>query len=161
MKISFATIALVLPLAALACDKSGAEAQQKADKAQAQANQEITNATIESDKKIDKAQATADKKIAEADRDFAKTRDDFRHTATTNLADMDKKLADLDAKAKKATGKKKMDIEAGLPTLRTQRDAYAADLKNLDTATAATWDATRARVEKEWSDLKNAADKLD
>lgn len=153
-------IALAIPVLA-ACDKSGQDQQQKADKAQATANHEITNAQVEANEKATNAQATADKKIAEAEKDFSKTREDYRHDMQSNLDNIDKKIADLEVKAKKATGKKRADLDASIPVLKSQRDAFSVDMKTIETANATSWDATKARIDKQWTDLKKAADKVD
>lgn len=157
----FIAITLFGSLAVLACDKSATDAQNKADRAQAEANKDINQANSEATTKITNAQVEADKKIAEARGDFAKTREDFRHDVQTNIDDLDHKLEKLDAKAKKATGKTKADLDAQLPALHARRDAFVSDVKSIETSTAATWDATKARIEKEWSDLKASADKVD
>src|SRR5580692_11426380 len=100
-------VSIPLIAAAIACDKSGAEAQDTANKAQAQANTEITN-----------AQVTADKKVAEVRANLAKTVEDYRHTTQLNLDSLDKKLADLDARAKTATGTTAADLNAKSTSLR-------------------------------------------
>ena len=141
-------VSIPLIAAAIACDKSGADAQDNANKAQAQANTEITN-----------AQVTADKKIAEVRTDFAKTVEDYRHTTQVNLDTLDKKLAELDARARTATGTTAGDRKANSTSLRAQRDAFASDFRNLDSVSAANWDATKARLDMEWTDLSNAVDK--
>ena len=154
---TFATLATVLVLAA--CEKSGKDTQEKVDNAQAQAQTEITNAQIQANDKTNAAQAKADQKIAEAQSDFEKTREDFRHTMQSNLDSLDKQLADLGAQTLTATGTKKVDLTNKASSLRVQRETFAADVKSLDSATAATWDATKARVEKEWSSIKSTTDK--
>lgn len=148
-------------LAAFACDRNASDAQYKADKAQSEANREVNQANNEATTKITNAQVEADKKIAEARGDFAASRESFRHDVQTNIDELDKKLEKLEAKAKKSTGKAKADLDANLPALRARRDAFVADFKSIETSTATTWDATKARLEKEWSDLKAAADKVD
>jgi F0F1-type ATP synthase membrane subunit b/b' len=141
-------VAIPLIAAATACDKSGADAQEAANKAQAQANTEITN-----------AQVTADKKVADVRAEFAKTVEDYRHTTQANLDSIDKQLADIDAKAATATGAAAGDIKAKSTTLRAQRDAFASDFRSLGSVNATSWDATKARLDMEYSDLKNAVDK--
>ena len=151
MNRSIATLAtiVVLGVAASACEKSGKETQQEVDNAQATAQTEITNAKIK-----------AEEKTNEAERDFDKTRDEYRHDMQSNLASLDKKIADLDAKVAKNTGNKKVELANKVGTLRTERTSFAEDVKSLDTATAATWDATKARLDKEWSDIKSTSDKI-
>ena len=146
--ITLATV-FVLGVGASACEKSGKETQEKVDNAQATAQTEITNAKLK-----------ADEKTNEAERDFEKTRDDYRHDMQSNLASLDKKISDLDVKAVKATGDKKIDLNNRASALRNQRSTFAEDVRSIDTATAATWDATKARLDKEWSDIKSTTDKI-
>lgn len=153
-------LTIVLALGASACEKSGKETQKEIDNAQAQAQTEITSAQVQANDKTNAAQAKANEKVAEAERDFDKTREDYRHTMQSNLDSLDKKLIDLDAKARTATGSKKVELTNKSTTLRAQRDTFAADVKSIETATVATWDATKARLDKEWSDIKSTRDKI-
>ena len=159
------SLALSLAVAALplvvACDKSGAEAQAEANKAQENANAQMAKANDQVTTTSGQAQANADMKIAAAKADFAMTREDYRHEIQSKLDTLNKELDDLDAKAMKATGTVKADLHAKVPALRAQRDAFVADFQALGNATASTWDATRARIDKEWTDLKTAVDKAD
>ncbi len=140
------------------CNKA-ADDQQKATNAQVEANQKIVEANQEADQKANKAQAEADQKIAAAQADFLKMRESYRHDTTANLVDLDKKIADLEAKSKTATGKKKADLDAQLTQIRTQREAFANDWKQIETASATTWDSTKSRLDKEWTDLKSMVDR--
>jgi hypothetical protein len=153
--------AALAPLAALACDKSGTEAQQKADKAVAEANKESAQAQNESTTRITNAQVEADKKVAEAERSFASTRENYRHDVQTKIDDIDKKIVDLDAKAKTATGKKKAELDANLPTIHARRDAFVRNFQGISADTALTWDATKSRLDKDWKDLHDLVDKVD
>jgi hypothetical protein len=149
MKATFSILATVFVLGAAACEKSGKETQEQVDNAQATGQTEITNAQIK-----------ANEKIAAAESDFAKTREDYRHTMRSNLELLDKKLVDLDAKTMKATGTKKVELANKESSLRAQRDAFASDLRSIETASAATWDATKARIDKEWSSFDSMSMKL-
>jgi hypothetical protein len=157
---SMTALAAVLVLGAGACDKSAKDTQETADKAQAQANTEITNAQVQANDKSNSAQATADKKIAAAQRDFDTTREDYRHDVQTKLDALDQKLTDLDAKAKTAPAKTKADLDAKVSSLHVQRDAFGADFRSLASVSLASWDSTKVRLDKEWSELKSAADKI-
>jgi hypothetical protein len=141
-----------------ACNKA-ADEQEKASNAQITANEKIVEANQEANKKANEAQADADKKIAEAQASFLKLREDYRHDTTEKLVDLDRKIAELEAKAKTSTGKKKADLDVQLAQIRSQRDAFANDWKTIETASAATWDATKARLDKEWTDLKSMVDR--
>ena len=138
-----------------ACDKPGATELQREERAKEQAADSINR----SDQTAQNAQSAAQRDIASARAEFDKAREDYRHDRQVKLADLDKKLAQLDAKATAATGKAKTDIYDRLATLRAQRDAFVADMQTLDSATAATWDATKDRVDHEWDALKDAVDK--
>ena len=141
------------------CEKSAADAQDTTNKARAEANQTAANAKTEADTKAKNAQAEADKKIAEVQGDFAKTREDYRHSVQSKLDALDKKIAVLEADAKKATGKTKTDLDARLVPLRAQRTAFGTEFKALDSTTVATWDATKTRLDKAWNELEAAVEK--
>jgi len=149
--------ALVLSLGS-GCNKA-ADEQEKASNAQAKANEKIIEANQEADKKANEAQADADKKIAEAQANFLKLREDYRHETTEKLVDLDRKIADLEAKSKTSTGKKKAELAAQLEQIRTQREAFTNDWKTIETASATTWDSTKSRLDKEWRDLKALVDR--
>ena len=91
--------------------------------------------------------------------DFEKAREDYRHQKQSDLALLDKSVADLQAKEGAAAGKAKTDLQGILSSLKAQRDALVGDLRALDSASASTWDSTKARLDKEWADLKAASDK--
>lgn len=140
------------------CDDAAQQQQNKAVAAQTEANSKIATATKEADDKVVKAQVEADKKIADAQASFLKLREDFRHDITTGLVDFDRKVVELEGKAAQAKGKTKAELDAKLTQIRASRAAFAADYKNLETESAASWDATKARLDKEWRDLKTMAD---
>ncbi len=155
MRVTFA--AAVLSLSIVACDKP-TDPQQQADIAQATANEKVAAAKKEADLKITAAQTEADRRTADLQASFAKTVEDYRHKTQTDLTDLDRKIDDLDAEAKTATGKAKNDLHAKLPPIKAKRAAFAADFKSLDSAAAVTWDSTKARLDGEWNDLKTLVD---
>jgi hypothetical protein len=155
--VSLACLSLAVAPALVACDKSGADAQAQANEAQNKANTEITGAQVEANKKIDQAQAEADQKIAAARGDFSKTREDYRHDMQANLDAIDKRIADLDAKALAASN---ASLRSALVSIKAQRDAFANDFAGVTRTTALTFDDTRNRLDKEWADLKAAVDKV-
>jgi hypothetical protein len=140
------------------CDRA-ADDQQKANNAQAEANKKIGEAKTEAANKSNSAQAEADKKIAAAEADFGKLREDYRHKVQTDLIDLDHKIEQLEAKSKTATGKAKADLDANLAQIRSRRMTFQTSSKSLETATATGWSDTKARIDKEFSDLKTFVDK--
>jgi vacuolar-type H+-ATPase subunit H len=151
------TWALVVSASLLACDKPGATEQQREQRA----NEQVTQAANEANQQTQSAQAAADKDIAAARTDFEKSREDYRHARTKDLSDVDEKIANLESKATTATGKTKARLDANPPPLRAQREAFVRDIQTLDRATAATWDETKANVDREWDALKAAVDKAE
>jgi hypothetical protein len=159
MNRSILTLVVVAFLGSAACGKSATEAQDAVNNAQAKANTEITNAQVTLDEKARTAQAEADKKIAQVQVEFAKAREDYRHTMRSNLDSLDGRLDRLDTKLKATTGAAATDLAETTTGLRFQRDAFVNDLKKLDLATASTWDATTTHLDKEWTDIDGAVDK--
>ena len=151
--------ALMLTLGA-GCDKA-ADDQAKANSAQAEANKTAAQANQESTTKTTSAQVEADKKIASAQQDFAKKREDYRHSLTTDLVDIDKKIDIATAKDKTLTGKKKSDMDANLATVRSQRAAFDQDVSAIDSATALQFDGLKDKTDKDLSNLKSVVDKVD
>jgi hypothetical protein len=154
--VSLACLSLAVP-ALVACDKSGTDAQAQANEAQNKANAEITGAQVEANNKMNQAQAEADQKVAAARSDFSKAREDYRHDMQANLDMIDKRIADLDAKALSAGS---ASLQSALVSIKAQRNAFANDFGAVTRATAPTFDDAKNRLDKEWADLKAAVDKV-
>ena len=136
-----------------ACD-TARQQQEKANEAQVEANQKIADATQKASEQINEAQADADKKKAGAQATFDKLREDYRHEVNTKLTELDKKIADLDAKAKTEAPKKKADLDAKLADIHASREAFVNEYRTVETASASTWDDVKKRVDKSWSELE-------
>ncbi len=132
---------------AAGCDKA-ADDQHKADVAEIEANEKIAVITRE-----------ADQKVAAANASFMKLREDYRHTTTQNLVDLDRDVDGLVAKAQQASGQAKADLDARIQRIHADRRAFGKDYQSLDAATGAAWDDAKARLDKEWQSLKALVDK--
>jgi len=152
--------AVLIAIGAFGCNKA-ADEQKKADEARNEADKKVGEASNDAAEKINAANAEADKKVAEAQANFLKLREDYRHKITEDLVSVDKDIADLEAKAKTATGKTKAQIEAALPNIRSQRESVSSEYKSLEFSSAVSWDNAKARVDKAYDDLKKAIDKAD
>jgi hypothetical protein len=152
-------MALSLALAA-GCNKA-ADEQKKADEARAEADNKVIEANREASEKVNAARAEEDKKVAQAQADFLKIREDYRHKVTEDLTGVDKEIAELEAKAKTATGKAKATLDSNLPNVRTLRENVSNEYRSLELASAITWDDAKARVDKSVDELKKAVDKAD
>jgi len=158
--VSISLGAVLIAIGALGCNKA-ADEQRKADEARSEADKKVGEASNDAAEKINAARADADKKVAEAQANFLKLREDYRHKITEDLVSVDKDIANLEAKAKTATGKTKAQIEAGLPDIRAQRENLSSEYRSLEFSSAVSWDNAKARVDKAYDDLKKAIDKAD
>ncbi len=149
---------VVLVTLALACNNASDE-QKKMNTARTEADDKIGTAVKEADQKVLRAQEEEDKKVAEAQAGFMKLREDYRHATTINLVELDRSVSDLEAKAKKTMGKARTDLDASIREIHVDRGAFESDYKSLETATAATWDDAKVRLDKEWTHLKTLVDK--
>ena len=146
------SLAVVLGVSAAGCDKPGVTEQQK----ESQANEQAANATNQAMQQVDNAQAAAERNIASARTDFEKTREAYLHTRRVDLADLDEKIANLDANARVAKDQKKTAMLSRLPAIHAQRDAFVSDMQALQSTTAATWDNASANLDKEWDALRQS-----
>lgn len=137
-----------------ACDRPGVAEQQKESKATEQA----ANAKSEAERQEQAAQANAERDIEHARAEFEKAREDYLHARRLDLDELDKREADLEAKAMTSVGKAKANLEARLPAIRAQRDTYARHLQALATTTTVSWDSAKASLDKEWDALNAAVD---
>ena len=158
--VSISLGAVLIAIGALGCNKA-ADEQRKADEARSEADKKVGEASNDAAEKINAARADADKKVAEAQANFLKLREDYRHKITEDLVSVDKDIADLEAKAKTATGKTKAQIEAALPDIRAKRESISSEYRSLEFSSAVSWDNAKARVDKAYDDLKKAIDKAD
>ncbi len=134
------------------------DANEEVNEAQADANEKIDEVNAEADQDIREAQAEADKEIADARADFRTLREDYRHATATKLVELDKKVANLEARALEANGEKKAELETKLKNVRAQREVFIKDYQSLDDVNASTWDATKARLDQEWAELERRVD---
>ena len=56
-------------------------------------------------------------------------------------------------KQKTAIGKTRTTIDANLPVIRADRDAFAAELQRLDAVSVQGWDVAKASLDKQWDAL--------
>lgn len=156
---SFALVASLTSLAfSIACNNAR-DAQEKASNAQAEATEKISEISRDANKKVVEAQAEADKKTAEARADFLKLRENYRHEVTNKLVALDKKIADLEAKANTSAGQKKLELEARLQEIRRERDAFVNDYRGIEAISADAWDTTKKNLETAWSRLESLVDR--
>ncbi|HLK36810.1 MAG TPA: hypothetical protein VKU41_08670 [Polyangiaceae bacterium] len=142
-------------LLGIGCEKPGATEQQKEN----QAGQDNATAQQQSARESASAEAERERTIAVARADLDRQRSDFRNDKQKDLDDLDVKIANLEAKAKTATGADKARLDQYLPTIRQQRTVLGNDLRSIDTAMGSTFDAVKEHINHEYDTLKSAIDK--
>jgi hypothetical protein len=105
-------------------------------------------------------QTEPDPRVAVAWVDFEAECDAYRGSRESGMAALDGRISDLDERAKTATGPDKLDLDQKLRTIRSQRDAFVFDMRNVDSATPVTWEATRTELDREWSALERSVNQL-
>ena len=145
--------ALVLGLALTTGCEKAADLRNDAVTAQNEANTEIANTRSDAKKDVLDAQAEADRKIAAAQADFTKMREEYRHNTTQNLATLDLKIANLEARAKTTSGAAKTELDAKVKRIQEQRERFLNEYKALDQSTGSTWDNTRSGLDRSWEEL--------
>ena len=140
-------------------DKAQDKADAKIDEAHKDANQVALEAHQDASQISLDAQAAANKTIATAQDDFQSLRETYRHDRAVDLAKLDLEIDKVEAKAFSAKGAEKAEHEVRLKSIADARAAFVAGLETLSRATAATWDAERARVDVQWSNMQDAVAK--
>jgi hypothetical protein len=149
--IPIVSVALVASALALGCN-SPDKAQQRADEARQQAEDKAAAAQRD----VADAQAEAVQRQAEANQTLATARNDYHAQVATLMVEIDKRSADLQAANLTATPADRQKNLDRLAALASYRRTLAADLRDVDLVTSADWDVTRARVDKDISDVKSA-----
>lgn len=157
LKIRSVAAAVLLLTLSTACDKM-AENQKKADDVHAKVNEKLTEVNKDADAKLKAAQAEADKKAIEAKAAFARARDDYKVTSTAAIADLDKRIAALETKARKSKAKAKKELDLKVKQLKEKRDAFSTEVSSIESSTEQTWDETKAKLDKKWEELKAFVD---
>lgn len=152
--LTIGTIALAF---AVGCE-TAADQQRKANEAQDEANRKAERAQEDADRTAQKAQADANREIADAQEKFSKMREEYRHDLQSKLVEVDKEIAELRTQAATETGKKKQQIDANLPIIDERRTRLSEAFRELEQASATTWDRAKGEVEKRWDELKHSVE---
>jgi hypothetical protein len=121
-------------------------------------NDQSAGVETEGSAKSKAAELVTNQQSAQVQADFTKLRDDFRQKITSGLTDLDHRVVLLERKARNSVGNAKNEVEMGLTQIRADRLTFTNDYKSVDSATSANWDATKARLDKEWLALSSLVD---
>jgi len=151
------TTTLACVLFAPACSRE-ANQQRRGVSVPSVTNDQSAGTNTEDLLKARNAELEAQQKEYRAQSDFMRMRESYRQQMTANLAALDRKVTILEGKAKYAEGKARNALEMGLTQIRADRYAFATDYKSIDTVTSANWAATKARLDKTWTELSSLVD---
>ena len=149
---TLSTIVVGLALAS-GCD-SPEKAQATADQARQEAADQATKAQRDTDQARMQGEAIAQQKQMQANLTLTSAKDDYRARIASLLADLDKKMSDIRADNVTASPGAKIKNDASILTLGAKKDLLNSDLKQVDPATASSWDALKLQVDKDTSEAR-------
>jgi hypothetical protein len=174
-------LVLALPLLLGAChddeaDKKLAElqkqAEQKIAKAERDAQEKVAAAEkqieqmkaemaataaklkAEADDAVSKAQASAEEQAKAAEAALKKARQGFKEEGRLQLANLNKEVSELSAKAAKAPAKVKAEVNKSMQKIVTQQKAVGKDIAAFDTATLDKFQSVKAKLNQDLAVLK-------
>lgn len=84
----------------------------------------------------------------------------FKKQAKEKLGELDKKINDLEVKAKEIGSKTKAEAEKGLKDLKKQHVAMKKNMERLEAASKDTWEAAKQKVNKGLDKLEKTYNKV-
>jgi hypothetical protein len=150
---SFTAIAL-LSASLAACDKPGVTDRQRESKAA----ERTVSSSSEGEQQPQGAQVPVAGDIAAVEPGLGEAREAYVQARLVDLVELDRKIIDLEANVQTAPAKTRTVLEAPLPAIRAQRNAFIRHMQALHTATAATWDGAKESLDKEWDSLQADVD---
>ncbi len=78
-----------------------------------------------------------------------RVRNEYRHSVTFNLAELDRRILHLRVHARTATAEVKEHFDVSLKAIGSSRDRLASDLRALDAATDSGWTAAKTALDRE------------
>lgn len=91
---------------------------------------------------------------------YSEEKEKFKRETRKTLAELDNKLAKLEAKAKEAGSQVKAGAKDGLRELKTKRSAIKGDMERLEASSKETWEAVKNKLKKEIDELEAKYDTL-
>ena len=140
----------------LGCDSSPGSAENQARDARRRAAEEAASVQRRADEAAASAMAKAEEEGKRAEQVLIKARNDLHEKTDKDMIELSARMDDLRLKSTKATGKAREEMDAKLQRLDKQIAAVKRDLDILDRASAAEFDAMKARIEVGLADLKKS-----
>jgi peptidoglycan hydrolase CwlO-like protein len=87
-------------------------------------------------------------------------KEEFKQQAKERLAEFDRKINELEVKAKETGSKTKAEVKKGLRELKTKRAALKKNMERLEASSERTWEAAKQKVNMAMDDLERTYDKV-
>ena len=87
-------------------------------------------------------------------------RNEYKRMAKEKLAELGKKIDELEGAAKKAGSKVRADAKKGLEELKQKREVLKKDMKKLEAAGKREWEVVKKKVDAGMDDLEKTYDKV-
>jgi hypothetical protein len=152
------TITLLCSLLASTCSKTPDPQRQGASVSNV-TNDQSAGTDTGGELKGNPTELSSQQKRERVQSEFMNMRESYRQQMTANLTALDRKVTILEGKAKYSEGKTRNHLEMGLTQIRADRFAFMNDYKSIDTVTSANWDATKARLDKKWTELSELVER--
>lgn len=156
-----ATAFFAVPVSMMACSKS--DADKVGDKIEERADQHAEKVVDNAKDRADSIRAAGEvnAEAAENAAEMAKERSELERSANERLMNFDKKMAEMEMKAKSLTGASLEQANASLTALKAEREQATVALTNVQTATGATWDQAKTGLDHALDELEAAYDKTE
>lgn len=98
-------------------------------------------------------------KATAAPSDVSQAREEYRRQKQADLAWLDKSIAEIEDKERSMPAVTKADYHNALTSLKAEREVFARDLGTAGAVVDSTWEASKARLDAQWTRVKAAAQK--
>jgi len=119
-----------------------------------EAKSELAAAKTKTEEALNKAQASAEEQAKAAEAALAKARQAFKDKSRLQLADANKELSEVSARAGKVPAKSKAAFTKAMQDVSKQQKAVAKAIAEFDAATVDTFKTVNAKVQNELAVLK-------
>ena len=88
------------------------------------------------------------------------TKEEFKIKAKEKLTEFEKKMQELEEKAKETGATAKADVKKGMKEVKEKHEALVKEIKKLDAAGKQTWETAKQKVDAGIEKLQKALDKM-
>jgi hypothetical protein len=142
-------------------DEAKRVAEQRVDAARLQAELDVAKAQEDSRRDVGRAQGKADQRQSAADSALFERRNDYIKGVERDLESLSKRRRDVEAYPTSGPLPQQAVLAAALKDVTERESVLRADLKQVQSSTAASFEYAKSKVERGLTDLKKALDDLE